>query len=66
VLGIGELGSVEENEDCVIAWAPRDVSLKMSIYQVLLLLWSVVTTQFGGETVASNSRRVLIDNNSRT
>jgi hypothetical protein len=66
LLGIGVPGSVEENGEYVIGWAPRDVSLKMRIYQVLSLLWCVVATQFAGSTIGSNSRRVLIDSKSGT
>jgi hypothetical protein len=48
----------------VFARAPRVVSLKMRLYQVLPFLWCVVATQLAGKTLSSISRCVLIGSKS--
>jgi hypothetical protein len=44
--------------DCVFARKPRDISLKMRVYQDLSFLWCSVATQLSGRTVSSVSRPV--------
>jgi hypothetical protein len=55
---VGCQGWVRRACDCVLVWAPKDISLMIMSYQLLPFLSCVMVAQLAGGTVDSITRRL--------